>query len=75
MTASRREFLALSSMSVVAAALEAQTPQNQMPDQTQNQATPGAPTAWGTSPEVGPSVSPATFAEAEKLIQVQMTAP
>ncbi|HWH52784.1 MAG TPA: amidase [Gemmatimonadaceae bacterium] len=35
----------------------------------------GAPPTFGTAPEVGPSVSPATFAEAEKLVQVQMTDP
>ena len=34
----------------------------------------GAPPAFGTSPEVGPAVSPATFAEAEKLMQVEMSA-
>jgi Asp-tRNA(Asn)/Glu-tRNA(Gln) amidotransferase A subunit family amidase len=33
----------------------------------------GAPPTFGTAPEVGPAVSPATFAEAEKLVQVQMT--
>ena len=36
--------------------------------------TAGAPPAFGTSPEVGPEVSPATFAEAEKLVQVQLSA-
>jgi len=44
--------------------------------QTQNpaqQQTPGAPPAFGTAPAVGPEVTPATFAEAEKLVQVQMT--
>jgi len=35
--------------------------------------TPGAPPAFGTAPPVGPEVSPATFAEAEKLVQVPMT--
>jgi len=34
---------------------------------------PGAPPAFGTSPAVGPEVSPGTFAEAEKLVQVEMT--
>jgi Asp-tRNA(Asn)/Glu-tRNA(Gln) amidotransferase A subunit family amidase len=74
MTASRRGFLTLSSMSVLAAALPeslaSQVAQNQQP---QNQTTPGAPTAFGTSPAVGPKVSAETFAEAEKLIQVEMT--
>jgi len=36
-------------------------------------ATPGAPPAFNTAPPVGPEVSAATFAEAEKLVQVQMT--
>src|SRR4029079_16642929 len=36
-------------------------------------ATPGAPPAFNTAPPVGPEVSPATFAEAEKLVQVQMS--
>ncbi|HKN65254.1 MAG TPA: amidase [Gemmatimonadaceae bacterium] len=35
--------------------------------------TPGAPPAFNTAPPVGPEVSPTTFAEAEKLVQVQMT--
>jgi len=34
---------------------------------------PGAPPAFGTGPAVGPDVSPTTFAEAEKLVQVQLT--
>ena len=36
-------------------------------------ATPGAPPAFGTSPAVGPEVSSATFAEAEKLVQFPLT--
>src|SRR5437868_1037758 len=35
--------------------------------------TPGAPPAFNTAPPVGPEVSPASFAEAEKLVQVQLT--
>jgi Asp-tRNA(Asn)/Glu-tRNA(Gln) amidotransferase A subunit family amidase len=34
---------------------------------------PGAPPTFGATPAVGPEVSPATFAEAEKLMQVKMT--
>ena len=37
------------------------------------QATPGAPPAFGTAPAVGPDVSVATFAEAEKLVQAQLS--
>ena len=78
MPPSRREFLALGSVGLIgstgliSAALptDAQTPAiNQTPN-----APPGAPTAFGTAPPVGPEVSPATFAEAETLVQVQMTA-
>src|SRR5262249_45170937 len=36
--------------------------------------TPGAPPTFGTGPESGPAVSTATFAEAEKLAQVTMSA-
>ncbi len=35
---------------------------------------PGAPPTFGTAPAVGPEVTAATFAEAEKLAQVTMTA-
>ena len=36
-------------------------------------ATPGAPPAFNTAPPVGPEVSPATFTEADKLVQVSTT--
>jgi Asp-tRNA(Asn)/Glu-tRNA(Gln) amidotransferase A subunit family amidase len=35
---------------------------------------PGTPPAFGTGPAVGPPVTAATIAEAEKLVQVQLTA-
>ena len=35
---------------------------------------PGAPSAFGTAPSVGPKVSPSTFAEAEKLVQFDLSA-
>ena len=37
------------------------------------QPTPGTPPAFGTAPAVGPEVSTATFAEAEKLLQATLT--
>ncbi len=58
-------------------ALHAQTPAGQVSNgQLSNgqSGTPGAPSAFGTAPPVGPEVSSATFAEAEKLMQVEMTA-
>jgi Asp-tRNA(Asn)/Glu-tRNA(Gln) amidotransferase A subunit family amidase len=54
----------------MAAVLQAQ---DQKPEQKPAAPPPGAPPAFGTSPAVGPEVSPATFAEAEKLVQVEMT--
>jgi len=68
---SRREFLASTAATLLGAALPspAQTAVNQQPESP-----PGAPTAFGTAPPVGPEVSPATFAEAEKLMQIEMTA-
>ncbi|WP_058187500.1 amidase [Terracidiphilus gabretensis] len=78
MTASRREFLALSSMGALVAALPeslAAQAAGQVPgQQPQNQVTPGAPTAFGTSPATGPQVSTETFVQAEKLVRVEMTA-
>ena len=74
MPKSRREFLTHSSLSVLAIAaspLADTTLKAQQPDQSP---TPGAPPAFGTSAAVGPEVSAMTFAEAEKLVQIEMTA-
>ncbi len=64
---SRRNFLTSTSLGLlgVAAALDADA---QDPTKT----TPGAPPAYGTGPAVGPEVSVATFAEAEKLVQIKL---
>ncbi|NDQ55743.1 MAG: amidase [Acidipila sp.] len=69
MSKSRRDFLTHSSLGLLgaAAALRAQAQQSPAP-------TPGTPPAFGTAPAVGPEVSPATFAEAEKLVQVELNA-
>src|SRR4030088_1450164 len=68
MSKSRRQFLRVTSLGVLGAAAtyssRAQNPAD-LP--------PGAPPAFGTGPAVGPEVSPATFAEAEKLVQVNLT--
>ena len=71
---SRRRFLTNASLGVVGATLgyEAVQAQSGTPASTPP---PGAPSAFATSPPVGPEVSPATFLEAEKLMQVQLTAP
>jgi Asp-tRNA(Asn)/Glu-tRNA(Gln) amidotransferase A subunit family amidase len=67
--------MTLSSFAALAAALEstaAASAAAQVP--AQQQQTPGAPTAFGTSPAVGPEVTPDDFAHAEKLVQITMTA-
>jgi Asp-tRNA(Asn)/Glu-tRNA(Gln) amidotransferase A subunit family amidase len=71
MSKTRRQFLTNASLSLLGAAaassgLQAQDSQQQPPA--------GQPPAFGTAPPVGPAVSPATFAEAEKLVQVELTA-
>ena len=67
MNPTRRDFVALGSLTLAAAALPAQTPDQTPP------ATPGAPPTFGAAPAFGPEVSAATFVEAEKLVNVAMT--
>ena len=68
----RRQFLVRAPLSVLvtAAACRSEAPTSN------SQATPvapGAPPTFGTGAGSGPAVTPATFAEAEKLMQVTMT--
>ncbi len=67
MNPSRREFVALGSMGLLGTAIAAETQTPVQQDQT-----PGAPPAFGTSPAAGPEVSAGTFREAEKLMQVDL---
>jgi Asp-tRNA(Asn)/Glu-tRNA(Gln) amidotransferase A subunit family amidase len=69
MSKSRREFLSYASLSLLGAAVASRS--SAQPTQ---EPTPGAPPAFGTAPPVGPEVSPTTFAEAEKLMRVELTA-
>jgi Asp-tRNA(Asn)/Glu-tRNA(Gln) amidotransferase A subunit family amidase len=65
----RREFLAQAPLGLlglaVASRIEAGDDHPKPP--------PGTPGAFNTAPAVGPEVTPATFAEAEKLAQVTLT--
>jgi Asp-tRNA(Asn)/Glu-tRNA(Gln) amidotransferase A subunit family amidase len=80
MTKTRREFLAGTSLGLVGVAAGVrgalQMPTEKTPE-TQQQPkpaeTPGTPPAFGTSPAVGPDVSAETFAQGEKLVQVEMS--
>ncbi len=74
MPSSRRAFLTYSALGLMGAAIESHTADAQAPPAQTNALPPGAPPAFGTAPAVGPEVSVATFSEAEKLIQVEMTA-
>ena len=77
MSTARRDFLKSSALGLASAALvpTARTDaEPQAPPTPPSPATPpGMPPAFGTGPSVGPDVTPATFAEAEKLVQVQLT--
>ena len=72
MRRSRREFLTYSALGLMGAAMKA--PAAQVTAAQSMELPPGAPSAFGTSPPVGPEVTAATFAEAERLVQVEMTA-
>ena len=69
MSKSRRQFLTNSSLGLLGIAVtscnEEKKPATELP--------PGAPPAFATAPPVGPDVSPLTFAEAEKLVQVELS--
>ena len=72
MPPTRREFLTSSSLGMLTAALQAASAQT--PDAAHPQPTPGAPPAFGTANAAGPEVSAATFSQAEKLVQMEMSA-
>jgi Asp-tRNA(Asn)/Glu-tRNA(Gln) amidotransferase A subunit family amidase len=82
MSKSRRQFLIHTSLGLLGAAVAhrgyAQASDNQTADlpsgdAQMNDLPPGAPSAFGAGPAVGPEVSPTTFAEAEKLVRVELT--
>ena len=64
---SRRHFLSRASaaLAAVSGACRKTAPQASAPPA-------GAPPAFGTAPDVGPPVSPATFVEVEKLVQFDL---
>src|SRR3954470_18803959 len=68
MSKSRREFLVNTSIALVGTAVLGQEPAEQKPSELP----PGAPPAFGTAAAVGPEVSPETFVQAEKLVQIEM---
>ncbi len=74
MASSRRQFLTHTALGVASVVTAGTTAEAAASDAGASAALPpGAPPAFGTGPSVGPGVSVATFAEAEKLMQVQLT--
>ncbi|HZR65669.1 MAG TPA: amidase [Terriglobales bacterium] len=71
MSRSRRQFLMHASAGILGAAATRAGAQTNEP--APGTPPPGTPPAFGTGPQVGPEVSEATFAEAEKLVQVELT--
>jgi Asp-tRNA(Asn)/Glu-tRNA(Gln) amidotransferase A subunit family amidase len=68
MSKSRRQFLTHSSLSLLGIAVTSCNHEKKPAELP-----PGAPPAFATAPAVGPEVSPSTFAEAEKLVQVDLS--
>ncbi len=68
MADNRRTFLAKSSLGLVGAAIAGEAKAS---GRRQTPQTPGAPPAFGTAPPAGPSVTPETLREAEKLVRVE----
>jgi Asp-tRNA(Asn)/Glu-tRNA(Gln) amidotransferase A subunit family amidase len=66
----RREFLAQAPLGLLGLAVASRI---EAGDVDHAKPPPGTPGAFNTAPAVGPEVTPATFAEAEKLTQVTLT--
>jgi Asp-tRNA(Asn)/Glu-tRNA(Gln) amidotransferase A subunit family amidase len=78
MKRARRHFLSGATVTLIGAGLAAC---NKTPDMTESrdsktlpgEPSAGAPPAFGAGPGMGPEVSPNTFAEAQKLVSVELT--
>ncbi|HEV2272831.1 MAG TPA: amidase [Acidobacteriaceae bacterium] len=68
MATSRRRFLAHTSLGLMGVAVGCKGRPEKPAEKP-----PGAPPAFATAPAVGPEVSAVTFAEAEKLVQIELT--
>ncbi|HTD75082.1 MAG TPA: amidase [Steroidobacteraceae bacterium] len=76
MKKSRREFLTQTSLGVLAtlAATRGGTANAEEVPTSPSSAPPGAPSAFATAPPAGPEVSASTFAAAEKLARIELSA-
>jgi Asp-tRNA(Asn)/Glu-tRNA(Gln) amidotransferase A subunit family amidase len=66
----RRQFLIRAPLAALAAAAACRS--REPHETSQAPLPPGSPSTFGAAPETGPVVSPATFVEAEKLVQIEM---
>jgi len=76
MSKSRRDFLTQTSLGLIGAAVATNSSAQVHAEEIFQEPTPlppGAPPAFGAGPAVGPEVSPAAFAEDEKLVQANLT--
>ena len=73
MAESRREFLSRTAAGVLGAAAASRAVESQTSPAPQPTPVAGTPPAFGTAPPVGPEISVATLAEAEKLARVELT--
>ena len=69
----RRQFLISAPLAALVGAAACRGEQHTESAPGAPASTPGAPPQWGTGAGVGPVVTPHTFEEAEKLMQVTMT--
>jgi Asp-tRNA(Asn)/Glu-tRNA(Gln) amidotransferase A subunit family amidase len=74
---SRREFLTQSSLGILGAAVAVKADALEELQKVAQKQKPGAepegtPPVYGAGPAIGPQVSPETFVEAEKLVQIEM---
>ncbi|MEX0880133.1 MAG: amidase family protein [Thermoanaerobaculia bacterium] len=75
MAKSRREFLVRTTAGLVGVAAARRAASELPPAGQQPPVTPvaGTPPAFGTAPPVGPGITPATVAEAQKLVRIEFT--
>ena len=74
MSESRRDFLAAASLGLLSATIGFDNHPVEAPAQLPSAPPAGMPPAFGAGPGIGPQISSTAFAEAEKLVQVELSA-
>ena len=73
MSNTRRRFFSRASAALTAALAACRKPAPERASPSPSALPPGTPPAFGTAPDAGPPVSASTFAEAEKLVQFELS--